>query len=81
MESIQQENKQQQRQALNQSVRNEIVRDLVTQIFTYNPEPDKEFCTKAAQLLVKKYPFMRDVGHKVSGFVSLPLLFVHQNLS
>lgn len=70
MECIRKESEQQQRQALDQTTRNEIVRDLVTQMFSYNSELSKDFCTKAAKLLVKKYPFMHDTGHKVSGYGS-----------
>ena len=58
------------RQALTPKVRNEIVRDLVSQMFSFDSKPQKEFCAHVAKLLVKKYPFMRDVGLKVSGYVS-----------
>lgn len=73
MNCIQKETEEQQQQALIPTIRNEIVRDLVAQIFFHNPKPQKEFCTNVAQLLVRKYPFMRDIGHKVSGYVSLVL--------
>ena len=51
-------------------VRNEIVRDLVTQMFSFRVKPDTAFCTQAARKLVLKYKFMRDVGSGVSGYVS-----------
>ena len=70
MECIQKENEEKQRQALLPAIRNEIVRDLVAQMFSYNPVPQKEFCTKAGSDAYKKYPFMCDTGHKVSGYVS-----------
>ena len=39
-------------------------------MFSFDPKPQKEFCTQVAKLLVKKFTFMRDVGLKVSGYVS-----------
>ena len=51
-------------------IRCEIVRDLVVQMYSFNPSPNKEFCTEVAKMLVKKYDFMKDIGHKVSGYVS-----------
>ena len=36
----------------------------------YAHKPNKEFCTSVAKKMVKKYPFMKDVGSGVSGFVS-----------
>ena len=56
--------------ALVPKIRNEIVRDLVSQMFSFDSKPQKEFCTQVAKLLVKKYTFMQDVGQKVSGYVS-----------
>lgn len=70
MNCIEMETEEEQRQGLVPTIRNEIVRDLVAQIFSYNSKPQKEFCTQVAQMLVKKYHFMSDVGHKVSGYVS-----------
>lgn len=55
---------------LTAAVRNEIVRDLVTQMYAYNAKPDRAFCTKVAKLLIKKYSYMKDVGTNVSGYVS-----------
>ena len=52
-------------------VRNEIVRVLATQMFCYNPKPQKEFCTVVAKNLIARYPFMKDTGEKVSGYVSV----------
>ena len=60
----------QQNTALTPTLRNEIVRDLVVHMYSFTPKIQKAFCTKAAEMLVTKYPFMRDVG-KVSGYVSL----------
>ena len=59
-----------QRRALTPSLRNEIVRDLVTSMFSYKNNPDKAFCTQAAKMLVSKYKFLEDLGDKVSGYVS-----------
>lgn len=74
MHCIAQETEEAQRQALVSKIRNEIVRDLVSQMFSFNPRPQKEFCEQVAQLLVKKYKFMRDVGQKVSGHVSCSII-------
>lgn len=41
-------------------VRNEIVRDLVTHIYSHVEKPSITFVTKAASMLVEKYPFMAD---------------------
>ena len=58
------------------SVRNEIVRDLVTQMYSVNPRPNKSFCTLAAKKLVNKYKFLADVDKsgKATGYVSILLL-------
>ena len=53
---------------LTSDVKNALVRDLVTTMYAFNPEPNSKFCKQAAEKLVKKYPFMRDVGP--SGHVS-----------
>ena len=59
------------RQLLTDKVRNEIVRDLVTTMYTYQPtKPSKEFCTKVAKMLVYKYPFLKDYGATATGYVS-----------
>lgn len=73
MDCIQKDTEQEQRQTLIPTIRNEIVRDLVAQMFSYNSNPQKEFCANVAQMLVRKYEFMADKGHKVSGYVSLHL--------
>ena len=70
MACINQSNEDQQKRALTPSVRNEIVRDVVAQMYSHILKPQKPFCTQVAEMLVKKYPFMRDTG-KVSGYVSL----------
>ena len=60
-----------QKKLLTISVRNEIVRDLVTQMFAFQPKPDRVFCGTVAKELVKKFPFMKDSGTSVTGYVSL----------
>lgn len=70
MSCIQQPTEEEQRRALGPLVRNEIVRVLATQMFCFDPKPKKEFCTLVAKKLVKKYRFMKDVGEKVTGYVS-----------
>ena len=52
------------------TVRSEICRVLANAMFCYNPNPNKELCTRVAKLLVKKYKFMADVGRGVTGYVS-----------
>ena len=75
MECVQQSTIEDQRRSLSPSIRNEIVQDLVTHMFSFTNNPDKQFCTKAAKLLVSKYTFMEDLGPKVSGYVSMPQIF------
>ena len=58
------------RRALIPSVRNEIVRILATTMFSCDPSPKKDLCTKVAKMLVNKYGFMKDIGEHVSGYVS-----------
>lgn len=61
-----------QKKLLTSSVRGEIARDLVTQMHAFKAKKtDWAFCTTVAKLLVKKYPFMKDAGKNVSGYVSL----------
>lgn len=57
-------------QLLTMSIRNEIVRDLVTQMYAIKTKPDRALCTSVAKSLVKKYPLLKDSGKNVSGFVS-----------
>ena len=59
-----------QRKRLTPDIRNEIVRDVVTQMFAFKAKPDKSFCTHVAKFLVKVYEFMKDEGKNVSGYVS-----------
>ena len=59
-----------QKRMLTPSIRNEIVRDLVTQMYAIRQKPDRALCTLVAKSLAKKYPFMKDVGENVSGYVS-----------
>ena len=65
------------RRRLTPDVRNALVRDLVTTMYTYMPKPNKDFCTKVAKQLTDKYTFMRDAGTNVSGYV----LQLHLQLS
>ena len=59
-----------QRKLLTPSVRNEIVRDLVTQMYAFMPRPTARFCEQVGQKLVKQYSWMRDHGDKSCGYVS-----------
>ena len=59
-----------QKRMLVPTIRNEVVRDLVTQMYSYYTKPDKAAVTEVAKKLVQKYPFMRDDGPQVSGYVS-----------
>ena len=70
MECIDQPSLEEQKRAVNPSIRNEITRALGMHMFSYNPKPKKEFCTEVARMLVKNSPFMRDTGKKESGYVS-----------
>lgn len=58
------------RRQLTPNVRNAIVRDLMTTMYTFMPKPNKSFCTEVAKKLIEKYSFMRDAGANVSGYVS-----------
>lgn len=46
-----------------------MVRDLVTQMYAVSQNPSRQNCTEVAKKLVKKYPFMKDEGASVSGYV------------
>ena len=70
MQCISQHTEEEQRKHLSSSLRNEIVRVLSVQMFCYTTKPGKAFCTQVSQMLVKKYPFMKDSGERVSGYVS-----------
>lgn len=59
-----------QRKRLSAKIRNEMVRDVVTQMFSFQPKPTASFCKEVSILLVQKYPFLRDAGKNVSGYVS-----------
>ena len=48
------------------AIQNEIVRNLVRQMYSYYTKPDKAVVTDVAKKLVQKNPFMRDDGPKVS---------------
>ena len=60
-----------QKKLLTMSIRNEIVWDLVTQMFAFKAKLDRVFCGTVAKELVKKYPFMKDSGMTTSDYVSL----------
>ena len=68
-----------QKKLLTASLRGEIARDLVTQMHAFKAKPDRAFCTMVAKSLVRKYPFMRDAGQNVSGYVSHTRLCVVLN--
>ena len=70
MECFNQSSNDERRKMLTPELRNEISRALVTHMFSYNANPRKELCSKAAKMLVKKYVFLKDVGEHSSGFVS-----------
>ena len=71
MQCIQQDNDEERKCSLVPSIRNEIVCVLATNMFCYDPNPRKELCTKVARMLVKKHKFLKDVGDRVSGYVSI----------
>ena len=48
----------------------EVVRVLAMQMFCYTMKPNKVFCPEVSKMLVKKCPFKKDKGEKVSGYVS-----------
>ncbi len=48
---------------LNCEVRNEIVRDLVTHVYSYIEKPTSAFVESVAKKLVDKYSFMGDFGN------------------
>ena len=66
MACIQQPTDEERKMQLTPKIRNEIVRDLVVSMFSFQ---------QAARLLVKKYPFLKDVGQNVSGYVSYLFAF------
>ena len=63
------------KQQLTGDVKSEVVRDLVTQMFSFSKRPTKEFCTGVAKMFVEKYPFAKDLGKNVSGYVCDILFF------
>ena len=48
------------RKLLSSAVRNEISRDLITLLYTYETDPCAADCKKVTAFLVAKYPFMAD---------------------
>ena len=75
MHCIQQPTDEERVKFLTPQIRNEIVRDVVAQMFAFEPKPKKQFATEVAQQLVRKYHFLKDVGQGVSGYVSLLFYF------
>lgn len=73
MSCIRATDEEEQKKMLTPSIRNEIVRDLVTQMYTVKPKPDRAFCTLVAKSLMQKYTFMKDTGPNVCGYVSYTL--------
>lgn len=69
MECIFAESEAESRKLLIPTIRNEMVRDLVTQMYAVWQNPSRQNCTEVAKKLVKKYPFMKDEGASVSGYV------------
>ena len=66
-----------QRKRRSAEIRNELVRALVDQMFAFQqPKPDNQFCKDVASRLVRKYPFLKDAGKNVSGYVG----FVHDGI-
>ena len=61
------------RKLLTPSVRNEIVHDLVSQMYSVWPQPTRSNCTQVAKKLVRSYSFMRDEGEGITGYVRLEL--------
>lgn len=70
MQIIQKKDDNEKRRILTPEIRNAIVRDLVSSMHAYRSQPNKEFCTVVAKRLVGQYPFMKDAGSAISGFVS-----------
>jgi len=71
MACIQAPTLEEQKRKLVPSIRNEIVRDLVTQMYAFWPRPNKDVIERVAKMLVQRYPFMRDQGAHVTGYVSM----------
>ena len=78
MDCIKQASDGDQLSCLTPSIRNQIVRILVDQMhmFAFDPKPKKQFATDVAQQLIKKYPFLKESGQCVSGYVSLSMCIV-----
>ncbi len=70
MHCIQKDTDEERRLQLDVTTRSEIVRDLVTQMFAVQSKPTTDFAGNVAKKLVRKFPFMKDAGDKVSGHVS-----------
>lgn len=75
MGCIQQPTDEERKRHLTPKIRNEIVQDLVVSMFSFQQKPKKCFIEQVARQLVKKYPFLKDVGQNVSGYVSY--MYVH----
>lgn len=48
------------------------VRDLMSQMYVLWPKPSRANCSLVAKKLVHKYPFMKDKGEGITGYVSIP---------
>lgn len=70
MEYINSSSESEARRLLTPAIRSQIVRDLVTQMYTMWTNPKSAESTLVARKLVAKYPFMKDKGQGVSGYVS-----------
>ena len=71
MECIELETGHEKKRALTPSVPNEIVPVLANTMFCHTLNPNAEFYSRVAKMLVKKYEFMRDIADNVSGHVSI----------
>ena len=51
---------------LSGDVRNEISRDLITLLYSYEQNPGVSHCKRVAAMLVANYPFMSDSGLNIT---------------
>ena len=70
MACIQAPTLEEQKRKLVQSIRNKVVCDLVTQMYAFWPRPNKDVIERVTKLL-QRYPFMKDQGAHVTGYVWL----------
>lgn len=76
MQALEAESDTEKRKMLSRETRSEIVRDLVSQMYAYMESPTKAFCTEVAKKFIQKYPFAKDVGINVTGYVSNHLIIL-----